>query len=304
MELSQLLTGTFVALVVGTIAGQMLKWRAGSDSDRQTVANINQRIASWWVLCIAAALALVTGAGGVCALFIALSGLAMNELAPWTFASGSIRVFFAVMQFVLVARHQDAAALFVMPVGALLAIPVANVLAGVEPFLETTALQYWSLMLTVYCLSFVPALLNLPIRAFEGRNPTVLYYLLLVTQSSDILQYLWGKLFGRRPIAPRISPNKTWAGFLGGIMSATALGTVLYRATPFRPWQAAVICLAITLAGFCGGLVMSAIKRQRGVKDYGNLVPGHGGVLDRVDSLCFAAPVFYWLVRYFFADAP
>ena len=117
---------------------------------------------------------------------------------------------------------------------------------------------------------------------------------------SDVLQYVWGKMFGKHKIAPQVSPNKTWEGFIGGIISATLLGTGLWWATPFSPWQAGGMSLAITLMGFGGGLVMSAIKRDRGVKDYGNLIEGHGGVMDRIDSICFAAPVFYHLTRFFF----
>jgi phosphatidate cytidylyltransferase len=112
----------------------------------------------------------------------------------------------------------------------------------------------------------------------------------------------WGKLFGRHKIAPLVSPNKTWEGFLGGVASATLLGTVLWWLTPFEPWQAALMALVIALMGFSGGLTMSAIKRDRGVKDFGALIAGHGGILDRIDSLCFAAPVFFHLVRYFFGD--
>ena len=114
------------------------------------------------------------------------------------------------------------------------------------------------------------------------------------------LQYIWGKLFGRHRIAPAVSPNKTWEGFLGGVATATLIGTGLWWVTPFTPWQAALMSLVIALMGFAGGLTMSAIKRDRGVKDFGTLIAGHGGVLDRIDSLCFAAPVFFHLTRYFF----
>ena len=84
------------------------------------------------------------------------------------------------------------------------------------------------------------------------------------------------------------------------MLSATAIGTALWRVTPFNWWQAGLFSFLITLMGFFGGLVMSAIKRDRGVKDYGTLIEGHGGVMDRIDSLCFAAPVFFHLVRYFY----
>ena len=126
-------------------------------------------------------------------------------------------------------------------------------------------------------------------------------FLILVVQSSDVLQYVWGKLLGRHPIAPRLSPSKTVEGFAGGVISATFLGVALWWITPFSPWQAAIMALVINLMGFCGGLVMSAIKRDRGVKAYGTLVSGHAGVLDRIDSLCFAAPVFFHITRFFFS---
>jgi phosphatidate cytidylyltransferase len=117
---------------------------------------------------------------------------------------------------------------------------------------------------------------------------------------SDVLQYVWGKLTGKHKIAPDVSPNKTWEGFIGGVVTATLLGTALWWATPFKPLQAAGASLVITLMGFAGGLVMSAIKRDIGVKDFGAVIEGHGGILDRIDSLCFAAPIFFHLVRYFF----
>jgi len=89
-------------------------------------------------------------------------------------------------------------------------------------------------------------------------------------------------------------------GFIGGGLTAVAAGTALWWITPFKPWQAAAMSAVIVLMGFAGGLVMSAIKRDRGVKDYGEMIPGHGGIMDRIDSLCFAAPVFFHFTRYFF----
>ncbi len=137
-------------------------------------------------------------------------------------------------------------------------------------------------------------------RGYEGQNGKLLLFLILVVQISDVLQYVWGKLAGRHKIAPNVSPNKTWEGFVGGILSATGIGTALWWLTPYTPLQAAAMSLAVTLLGFAGGLTMSAIKRDRGVKDYGELIPGHGGILDRIDSICFAAPVLFHLTRYFF----
>jgi phosphatidate cytidylyltransferase len=140
----------------------------------------------------------------------------------------------------------------------------------------------------------------LEIPGYQGRNVLLIAFLIIVVQMSDVLQYVWGKLFGRTKIAPELSPSKTVEGFVGGVLSACVLGAALWWITPFAVWEAALMALAITLMGFLGGLVMSAIKRDRGVKDWGHLIEGHGGMLDRVDSVCFAAPIFFHLTRYFF----
>src|SRR5207247_1026839 len=144
--------------------------------------------------------------------------------------------------------------------------------------------------------------LSLEIRGYEGQHRKLLVFFVLVVQASDVLQYVWGKWVGRTPIAPTISPGKTWEGVLGGIVSATLLGAGVSWITPFTPWEAGVLSLVLTLLGFAGGLVMSAVKRDRGVKDYGTLIQGHGGILDRIDSICFAAPVFFHLTRYLVAS--
>jgi phosphatidate cytidylyltransferase len=126
-------------------------------------------------------------------------------------------------------------------------------------------------------------------------------FLVIVVQISDVLQYVWGKLVGRVRIAPKLSPSKTVEGFVGGALSATLIGAGLFWITPFTPLQAALLSLVIVLMGFFGGLVMSAIKRDRGIKDWGHLIAGHGGFIDRLDSVVFAAPIFFHIVRYWWS---
>lgn len=145
-------------------------------------------------------------------------------------------------------------------------------------------------------VAFAPALLALDLPDAAGRGGFLLMFLLLVSQLGDVLQYVWGKLTGRHALAPRISPAKTVEGLVGGVSSASALGAGLAWMTPFTPWQAAGLALGISLLGVLGGLLMSAEKRRRGIKDWGTRVPGHGGVLDRLDSVCLSAPGFYWMV--------
>jgi phosphatidate cytidylyltransferase len=129
----------------------------------------------------------------------------------------------------------------------------------------------------------------------------LLVFFVLIVQLSDALQYIWAQIPSKHVIVPTINSTKTWEGLLGGTASVSLIGAVLWWATPFQGrwwWMAAVMSLVISLMGFAGSLTLSAIKRDRGVKDYGTLVEGHGGVLDRIDSLCFAAPVFFHLTRW------
>jgi phosphatidate cytidylyltransferase len=126
----------------------------------------------------------------------------------------------------------------------------------------------------------------------------LLLYLLLVVQISDVFQYVVGKLFGRRKLAPSVSPSKTVEGLVGGGLCAVAVGACLWWITPFSFWGSAGMSLLIVIAGFLGGLALSAVKRSLGAKDWGHMIEGHGGMLDRLDSVSFAAPVFFHVVHY------
>ncbi|MEZ4562308.1 MAG: phosphatidate cytidylyltransferase [Thermomicrobiales bacterium] len=299
--------GILAVLVIATVVGEMLARRASSDAARAAIRNLKDRVRAWWVMCAVLALALLTGRTGAALLFMGVSFLALREfvtLAPTRHGDhrALLWIFFVVtpVQYWLVWRDWYGLFAIFIPVFVFLLAPARVALAGdTGDFLARTAVIQWGLMICVYCVSYAPALLMLDANG-EGGGAKLLLFLLIVVQGSDVLQYIWGKLLGRRKIAPLVSPNKTWEGFVGGVASATLLGAALWWLTPFAPWQAAVMALVIALMGFAGGLTMSAIKRDRGVKDFGTLIAGHGGILDRIDSLCFAAPVFFHLVRYFF----
>jgi len=304
-----LLVGVLALLVAGTLVGIVLARVVKSEGGRATVANLNARIRAWWVMVAVFAIALGTGGVGSIVLFFLLSFLALREFMTLTPTARSDHAplfwaFFilAPIQYLLVWAQWYGFFAVLVPVYGFVAITSRMALSGdTERFLERTATVQWGIMACVYCVSHAPALLMLgPIPGYEGTGATLLLYLVLIAQLSDVMQYTWGKLVGKKPIAPTVSPNKTWGGFVGGTLTAVAVGTALYWATPFTPLVAAAMCLAITLLGFMGGLVMSAIKRDRGVKDYGSLIQGHGGVLDRIDSLLFAAPVFFHLIRFFY----
>ena len=303
-----LIGGVVILLSVASIVGWILSRREGGPGYHATIANLNARTRAWWTMVIIFLGALWTGVIGSTVLFGLLSFFALREFIAMTpTRPGDHRtlfwLFFIVtpIQYWLVGAGRYGLFSVFIPVYAFLFVPMRSVVAGdCERFLERTAKIQWALMVCVYCVSYAPALLTLQISGYEGQNGKLLLYLVLVAQLSDVFQYVWGKTLGRHKIAPHVSPNKTVEGFVGGIATATALGAGLWWATPFTPWQSAGMSLAITLMGFAGGLVMSAIKRDRGVKDYGSMIQGHGGVMDRIDSLCFAAPVFFHLTRYYF----
>lgn len=303
-----LVGGVLALLLVATLIGQWLRLRVRGAAGAKTVQNLNTRTKAWWMMVTVFALAMLTGGIGSVVLFGLTSFLALREFITLTpTKAGDHRtlfwVFFLItpLQYWLVAAGWYGLFVILIPVYAFLFVPVRIAMSGdYERFLERAAKIQWGLMVCVYCVSHAPAIFLLNIPGYEGQNGKLLFYFVLIVQISDVLQYVWGKTLGRHKIAPHISPNKTWEGFVGGIATATLVGAGLWWATPFTPWQSAGMSLAITLMGFAGGLVMSAIKRDRGVKDYGTLIEGHGGVMDRIDSICFAAPVFFHLTRYFF----
>ncbi len=307
-ETAFLVGGVLALLILGTVVGQILKLFRKGEGSAKTIQNLNARVKAWWIMVAVFGMALFTGRIGAVVLFGLISFLALREFITLTPTKlGDHRtlfwVFFIItpLQYYLVATNWYELFSILIPVYAFLFVPLRSAISGdCDHFFERTAKIQWGLMICVYCVSYAPAIFLLNIPGYEGQNGKLLFYFIIVVQISDVLQYAWGKTLGRHKIAPTVSPSKTWEGFLGGILSATLIGAGLWWATPFTPLQSGAMSLAITLMGFAGGLVMSAIKRDRGVKDYGTLIEGHGGVMDRIDSICFAAPVFFHLTRYFF----
>jgi phosphatidate cytidylyltransferase len=302
------LFGGVLALLL--IANLIVRFKRShrTDSRRTTIDYLNARIRAWWKMCAIFAAAVVLGRIGALILFGIISFLAMREymtLVPTR--RGDHRTlfwsFFVIMplQYYLVGMQWYILFAVMIPVLACVFIPPSIAIAGdTEQFLERASKIQFGIMVCVYSLSHAPALLQLKIPSYEGHDARLLLYLVVVDQMSNVLQYGWDTLIGKHKIAWRVSPNKTWEGFAGGVLSATALGTALWWATPFTPLQSAGISLMICILGFNGNLVMSAIKRDIGIKDFGIVIERHGGILDRIDSLCFAAPIFFHLVRYYF----
>ena len=300
-----LFTGVTGLLLIASLVGFVLGKRVTSEEGRATVDNLNARIKAWWLMIAIFAVAFAFGKLVTIVLFALVSFYCLREFLSITptrvedhRAVVAAFYLFIPLQYWAIAIGWVSMLTILIPVWAFLLLPVLTVMRGeTAQFLQRSARIQWALMLTVFCISHAPALLILDIPGFE-QNFLLLFFLITVVQLSDVLQYVFGKLFGKHKVAPRVSPAKTWEGLVGGGLAATAIGAGLWWITPFSPLEAAGMAAAIVIAGFVGGLVLSAVKRSLGAKDWGTMIEGHGGALDRMDSVSFAAPVFFHLVNY------
>jgi phosphatidate cytidylyltransferase len=270
---------------------------------------LQQRLTSWcWIVALFAITLVANHAIALC-LYWFLSFLAFKEyisLIPTRLSDRRV-LFWAylaiVMQYYWISIHWYVMFLIFVPVYTFLFLPMRMVIAGeTQGFLKAIGTLHWGLMLTVFSLGHLAYLLILPDRGnpIAGSAGLVLY-LVFLTEINDIAQYIWGKSFGRHPVTPTVSPNKTWEGLIGGVVTTTSLAIAIAPfLTPFDWIHALGVGLIIGCAGFIGDVTISALKRDLGVKDSGNIIPGHGGILDRIDSLTYTAPLFFHFTVYFY----
>lgn len=296
-------------LTMATVVGQVVQRQPHLGLNAAAISTFNRRVRAWWVICALLAIAFFSPTLTV-ALFGLMSFWALREFITLTPTRlGDHRAlfwvffFFTPLQYVLVALDNYPLYSILIPVYAFLFIPARIALAGdFKRFLERVAKIQSGLLICVYCLSFAPALLYLDIPdASPSAKARLLFFFVTMALLAEAFQFAWSQLYGRHVIAPAINAARTWEGLVGGSASTALVGMVLYWATPFDDiWQAAFMSMVVAVMGFAGAMTMSAIKRDRGVRDYGTLVEGHGGVLDRIDAICFAAPVFYHISRQLF----
>lgn len=304
-EALAIMGGVAALLLLATVIGLVLKTLYREGKARETIDNINQRIRAWWIMVVIFAAAVITGGAASILLFAVTSVLALHEFRRIVGAHPSDnRTWFWLFAIVIPIHYLLLIVgwygLFVMfiPVYVFLFVPIRSVLRDdTDQFLERIACMQWGLMACVYCLSHAPAVLILDGETINGAG--LLLFLVTVVELCDVSQYIWGKSLGRHKIAPNVSPNKTYEGFFGGVLTAACVGMLLSPVTPFTLVESFGVALALAVAGFLGDLTLSAIKRSRRTKDFGRLLPGHGGILDRIDSLVFAAPIFFHYARYY-----
>jgi phosphatidate cytidylyltransferase len=293
-------------LIIATIAVSLLQ----RGRPEKNFAELSARVRAWWIMA-AVFFGAIVASNRISLIFFALMSFwAMKEYVTLLKTRPAdhhalVLTFLAVpVQYLWIGLNPPWYGMFIIfiPVYMLLSLPVRMVLSKeTKGFVESASQIQWGLMIFVFGLSHMAYLLTLPVIGDTHANGrTLVLFLVFVVEMSDVLQYIWGKTLGRHKIIPTVSPNKTWEGFLGGIATAMLLSLVIRFLTPFSIGETLLVSFLITVAGFLGGAVMSAVKRDFGVKDFGSVIPGHGGMLDRIDSLCYAAPIFFHYVRYFY----
>ena len=294
-----------VLLVVATLIVAMM--RRGDASGRH--AELAARVRSWWVLVFVFAIAISFRRSVAIAFFAVLSFLALKEyfsLIPTRRADRRV-LFWAYLcvplQYLWIGMHWYNLFLIFIPVWAFLWIAMRMVLRGdTKDFLRAAGTIHWGLMTMVFGLSHLAYLLVLPDgKSVPAHGAALLLFVVLLTELNDVLQYVWGRTLGRHKIIESVSPKKTVEGLVGGVLTTTAISFFLAPVlTPLTPGDSIAVGLMIGFGGFLGDVTISAVKRDIGVKDSGTLIPGHGGILDRIDSLLFTGPLFFHFMAYFY----
>jgi phosphatidate cytidylyltransferase len=294
--------GLLALLLAGTLAAMVLPGlRPGKWND------LGPRMRSWWVISILVTGALFAGAVAFTCLFALISFLALKEyltLAPTRREDRAVVLLaylsIPVSAFVILINEYLIYLVTVPMWWFVLTAALMAVLGRTQGFLSTVGIVHWGVVVCVYNLGYIAFLMQVPDREAPAGNIGLVFFLLFVTQLNDVMQYVWGKLLGRTKILPTVSPNKTWEGFIGGALTCAAV--IVLCGPYFTPLSGVglyVTAIALPIAGFAGDITMSAIKRDLGVKDTSTLIPGHGGALDRLDSLTFTAPLYFHLLAFY-----
>lgn len=300
---------TIIAVIWGLLAfASILVFALKKAKPEKNYSELIKRTQSWWVMIGIFTAAFASGKNLSIWLFGIISFLSLKEyfsIIPTRRADRRV-LFWAYLsipfQYYFVADQWYGMFIIFIPVYIFLFMHVRMLLIGqTEGFINSAGTIHWGLMVTVFAISHAAFLYTLPHHDNGGSGAGLLLFLVFLTQFNDVAQYTWGKLFGKHKIIPKVSPNKTWEGFIGGIISVALMALVIAPyLTPFNMLDAFAAGLIISIAGFFGDVTISALKRDIGVKDTGSTIPGHGGILDRIDSLTFSAPLFFHFTWYFF----
>ena len=293
--------------VVGLlIIASFARWRIKRKKPHADHTELKQRIQSWWWM-IAILFGILVASDTVSIIFFALlSFLALKEffsIMPTRQADRRILLwaYLAIpVQYYWVATEWYGMFLIFIPIYVFLFLPMRAVFVGeTSGFIRSLGTIHWAVMLSVLCISHIAYLLQLPVKNEQAGGLGLVLFLIFITQFNDVCQYIWGKTLGKHKIIPKVSPKKTWEGFIGGVITVTIIsGMLAPYLTPLTTGQGFIAGALIAISGFIGDVVISSVKRDLAIKDSGTLIPGHGGLLDRVDSLIYTAPLFFHFLYY------
>ncbi len=290
--------GVITLLVALTLFGEFMRGRLAVGESNPVVETFMQRVNSWWAIVILLSGAALLGELALLLLFAFASFAALREFLTFAYKRQADHLslalgFFAILplQYLFIGLGWTGLFAVFIPVYAFLLLPIVSALRGDSSrFLIRVAETQWGLMICIFCISHIPALLTFEIG--DGRAVLLILFFVMVVQFGDLIEYYAGRNFGKRRVAPDLSP-KTIRGMISGVCGAAVVGGLLAWITPFGIVGAAAMAALASLTGMLGSLVFAAIKRDKGVKDWSHLIPGQGGFLDQLDSVIFAAPVFY-----------
>ena len=284
----------------------LLFWIWNMIKPSKLVDEMQIRTRSWWIMCCIFLFASIVNPVVTYFALGFLSFLTLRELYSQLKLRKIDRsvLFFCYLsipiQYFLAFKGYYTLFLIFIPVFMFIIIPFLLVLtAETKDIIRSMCILPTSLMLGVFGISHLALLISFPEMNSNGvSGKALLLFLIFITEANDIMQFVWGKIFGKHKILPKVSPNKTWEGFIGGVISTTIIGYFMGFLTPLNTWQLILLSSSIAVFGFMGDAIMSAVKRDFGVKDMSNAIPGHGGVLDRVDSLSTTASPFFHIVYF------
>ena len=302
-EVQKVIGGIFAVLILITAIFYAVRVTKGSG---KLINELIERTLSWWMILVGFTVTIFFSRFFATIALGFLAFVAFRELTSRLNLRLSDRrtlfLCYCAIPFQFFVAYIEWYGMFIIfiPIIMFLVLAMRSVAQGdVKGITASLGIIHWSAMLTIFSLSHMAYMLSLPeVPGFTAGNGAIVLWLVLITEANDIFQFTWGKTFGKHKIIPSVSPNKTVEGFVGGLISTVLLGYGLSFLLPIDGAKSALLAGLLAFTGFMGDVTVSAIKRDLGIKDMGSSIPGHGGVMDRIDSLAFNSLVCFHLLRY------